>query len=82
MFVKDLAADTFFVSDPDNELIKLTEWTSGVEEMPIDISYRDVLRFTNCATIQEGVGLMEFACQVNWPRFSPGSAKIVNLLIC
>lgn len=27
------------------------------------MTYRDVLRFTNCKTVNEGVALMEFACQ-------------------
>jgi hypothetical protein len=31
--------------------------------MPIDIRFKDVLRFTNSASIQDGMALMEFACQ-------------------
>jgi hypothetical protein len=31
MYVRDLAADTFFLADAENEIIKLTEWSSGHE---------------------------------------------------
>lgn len=31
MFVSDLAADTSFGSDPENEIIKLEGWSSGME---------------------------------------------------
>lgn len=64
MFVKDPSPDTFFCPDDANRIIRLTQWSSGMEEMGIDISFDDIMRFTNTASVEEGAALVEFACQV------------------
>lgn len=64
MYVKDLSPDTSFLFDAENGLIKLSQWSSGLEEMAIDITVDDVKRFTNCKEVSEGMALLEFACQV------------------
>lgn len=64
MFVRDLAPDTYFLCDEENGIVKLTQWSSGVEEMPIDVKFEDVKRFTNSDKLEDGLALMEFSCQV------------------
>lgn len=59
--VDDPAIDTRFDMDSANGLIKVYNYTLG-EEDPIDISFADIKRFTNCESIDEGCALVELAC--------------------
>lgn len=59
--VEDPATDSRFDVDHANELIKVYNFSMG-EEDPIDITFADIRRCTNCRSIEEGCALVELAC--------------------
>lgn len=79
MFVQDLAPDAFFLCDEENGIVKISQWSSGVEDNAIDVKIEDVKRFTNTERVEDGLALMEFACQVS-VRIHISSYKSLRIL--
>lgn len=66
MLIRDIVPDAMFLENAERGIIAISMWSIGGDDTVPNIHVRnsDVMRFTNCGTVEEGVAMMEFACQV------------------
>lgn len=59
-FVDGMSREAVIAYSEEHKLIKLSKWSLGETEC-VDIRERDVMRFTNCATVKSACQLLELA---------------------